>query len=91
MTAIQMTWHAEKRRVELGFTMEEVEAVALQPELVYPGDARQGHDRTVLQRGVIASVHSRDGTIITLMPSGIATRYARWEHQADCRGREHGS
>ena len=80
MTPPRLTLHAERRRIEFGYTIEEVHAVASDPHIVYPGDSRHGPDRTVHQRGRLASVHGRDGTIITLMPSGAATRFEAWSH-----------
>ena len=80
MTSLRLTQHAERRRLEFGYTIEEVHAVASDPDIMYPGDKRQGPDRMIHQRGRIASVHGCDGTIITLMPSGAATRFSEWSH-----------
>lgn len=73
MIAVRMSWHAEQRRAEVGFTMEQVEAVVRDPDLAYPGDARHGGGRTIHQRDGIAAVLAPDGLVITLMPSGRAT------------------
>jgi hypothetical protein len=80
MSTVRLTRHAEARRREHGYTSEEVEAAALDPELTYLADQRRGRGRMIHQHGRVAIVHSGDGIIITVMPSGRTTGYQPWEH-----------
>jgi hypothetical protein len=77
-TDVQLSRHAAQRKAEMALTDEETAAVALDPELVYPADSRQGPDRKIHQRGRLCSVHGPDGTVITFMWSGRETGYRPW-------------
>ncbi len=47
MTDLRLSYHATQRKQEMALTDEETAAVALDPELVYPADSRQGPDRQI--------------------------------------------
>lgn len=69
----------------MGLTESEIDEIAKDPDLTYPADARHGPDRTMHQRGRLCSVHGRDGTVITFLWSGRATRYEPWARSASTR------
>ncbi len=77
-TDVQLSRHAAQRKAEMALTDEETAAVALDPELVYPADSRQGPDRKIHQRGRLCSVHGPDGIVITFLWSGRETGYRPW-------------
>ena len=74
-----MTRHAEDRRAEHGFTLEDIELSMTEPEVAHPAGPLWP-DRRVYIRGPIKTIASLDGVVITVMPSPHATSYQRWEH-----------
>lgn len=78
--SVALTVHAEQRRVEFGYTLEQVEETVKQPELSYPA-GRHWPNRHIRVRGPIKSVLTATGLVITLMPADRITNYQPWSHQ----------
>lgn len=78
MDELKMTFHAEQRRIEFGWTWEDVEDTVRHPEVSYR--APKYPDRCIRIRGDIKSVVTDTGYIVTVEPSDAATSYQRWEH-----------
>jgi hypothetical protein len=77
----RLTWHAEQRRVEHGYTLEQVELAVCDPQLEYPAP-RRWPDRFIRVHSDVKCVVSSTGVVITVMPADQSTGYQPWSHGA---------
>ena len=78
----RLSWHAQVRAAELGFTSAEVEACVGFPEQSYPSHSSYGPGRHMYQRGILAVVVDiHNNVVITVL---LRTQ-RRWTHGIDDR------
>jgi hypothetical protein len=76
---VTLSAHAKARRVEHGFSEDDVLLTIARPEQTYGSPASYSPDRRLYQRGrVCAVVDERTRVVVTVLPR-IAER---WEHPA---------
>lgn len=77
-----LSWHAQRRLVELGFSTREVVDCVRRPEQSYCSHPAYGPDRRIFQRGHLAVVlHEPTNVVVTV----LLRQYERWEHGHDRR------
>lgn len=78
----RLSWHAQKRAAELGFTSADVEKCVRFPEQSYPSHPSYGPGRRMYQRRTLAVVVDIDNNVVITV---LLRTQRRWTHGVDDR------